>query len=180
METKIQDQINQLNNKVDIILNYISHQQLRTESVDDFISDLSIIGHDAYKSVVTELEDQQVMLDPDDIKTLGIKMIKNIKHFIAFMDMIESFMDLIKDVSPVANELIIDFTKKLDEFQQKGYFNLLKRLLTVVDSTVTEINREGIPEYSLWKLLKHMRKREMRTSFGLIATSMKNLSQLNK
>ena len=40
----------------------------------------------------------------------------------SMLDTLGSAMDLMRDVGPIANEVIIDATKKLHEFEQKGYF----------------------------------------------------------
>jgi uncharacterized protein YjgD (DUF1641 family) len=46
-------------------------------------------------------------------------------------------MDLMKDVGPIANEVIIDGTKMLAEFEQKGYFEFMKEFGAIMDNIVT-------------------------------------------
>jgi uncharacterized protein YjgD (DUF1641 family) len=48
-----------------------------------------------------------------------------------------SVMDLLKDVGPIANEVIIDATRKLHEFEQKGYFEFMKEFGAIIDNIVT-------------------------------------------
>ena len=42
-----------------------------------------------------------------------------------------------RDVGPIANEVIIDATKKLHEFEQKGYFEFLREFGHIIDNIVT-------------------------------------------
>ena len=67
MDKNIQTQIDELNGKVDLILEYVNQQRLKSESVDDLISDVSIIGKDMYDSAVTELEERSIEIDPEDV-----------------------------------------------------------------------------------------------------------------
>jgi len=143
-EKDIQIQIDELNSKVDVILDYVNQQRLKSGAVEDLISDVSIIGKDAYDSVVAELETQAVEIDLDELKILGIKFIKNIKNFNSALSMFESVNDLAKDAAPIANEMIIDFTKKMHEFEQKGYFEFFRESGKIMDNIVTHFTPEDV------------------------------------
>ena len=130
-------QIAELNQKVDTILEYVNQQRLKSQAVDDLVADVSIIGKDAYDSTVKALDEHEVVLDPDQLRELGIRVAQNIGNFNSLLDTMGSMMDLLKDVGPIANEVIIDTTKKLHEFEQKGYFEFLKEFGAVIDNIVT-------------------------------------------
>ena len=117
-------QIAELNQKVDTILEYVNQQRLKSVAIDDLIGDASIIGKDVYDSTVKALDDHEVVLDPDELRELGIRVAQNVGNFNAILDTLGSAMDLMRDVGPIANEVIIDTTKKLNEFEQKGYYQL--------------------------------------------------------
>ncbi|OIP02631.1 MAG: hypothetical protein AUJ98_00830 [Bacteroidetes bacterium CG2_30_33_31] len=136
-EVDIQKQINELNSKMDLLLEYVKEQKLKSEKIEDLISDFSIIGKDVYDSTVEELENRQVDLNPAELTDLGIKFLRNIKNFNSLMDTLESVMDLTKDVGPIANEVIIDISKKLGEFDKKGYFEFLREFANVIDNVIT-------------------------------------------
>ena len=80
-EVDIQKQINELNSKMDLLLEYVKEQKLKSEKIEDLISDFSIIGKDVYDSTVEELENRQVDLNPAELTDLGIKFLRNIKNF---------------------------------------------------------------------------------------------------
>jgi len=129
-------QIEELNQKVDTILEYVNQQRLKSQAVDDLVADVSIIGKDAYDSTVKALDEHEVVLDPDQLRELAIRAAQNVGNFNTLLDTMGSVMDLMKDVGPIANEVIIDTTKKLHEFEQKGYFEFLKEFGGVIDNVV--------------------------------------------
>jgi len=137
-------QIAELNQKVDMILEYVNQQRLKSQALDDLIADASIIGKDAYDSTVQALDAHEVVLDPDQLTELGIRLAQNIGNFNSILDTMGSVMDLAKDVGPIANEVIIDTTKKLHEFEQKGYFEFLKEFGAVIDNIVTHYGVDDV------------------------------------
>ncbi|HEX3006466.1 MAG TPA: DUF1641 domain-containing protein [Bacteroidales bacterium] len=144
----LQQQINDINRKLDILLDYMHEQKLKTTVVDDLISDISIVGKDIYDTTVTELETRQVQLDPEEVKLLAIKLVKNVPTFVQMIDMLESMTDLIKDATPMVNELIIDFTRRLNEFEEKGYFEFARETGHLIDKVVTNYSPEDIRNLS--------------------------------
>ena len=129
-------QIAELNQKVDMILDYVNQQRLKSQAIDDLIADASIIGKDVYDSTVKALDDREVRLEPDDLRELGIRVAQNVGNFNTLLDTFGSAVDLLKDAGPIVNEVIIDTTKKLHEFEQKGYFEFLKEFGAIIDNIV--------------------------------------------
>ncbi|MGC9331745.1 MAG: hypothetical protein ACP5DZ_07720 [Bacteroidales bacterium] len=112
-----QTQINELNSKMDEVLSYISEQRSRSMAIDDMVSDLSIVGKDIYDTAVDELDKQHVEINPDEVKKLVIKFLRNIDTFTQLLNTMEIITDLLQDVSPLATEAIIDFSKTPSETQ---------------------------------------------------------------
>jgi uncharacterized protein YjgD (DUF1641 family) len=144
MAEETSKQIAELNQKVDTILEYINQQRLKSVAIDDLVADASIIGKDVYDSTVKALDDHEVVLDPDELRELGIRVAQNVGNFNSILDTLGSAMDLMKDVGPIANEVIIDTTKQLHEFEQKGYFDFLKEFGQVIDNIVTHYGVEDV------------------------------------
>jgi len=178
-EKDLQKQINEINEKLDEILACATQQRLRSAMLDDLLADLSIVGKDAFRSTVTELEKQGIELNVDDLKYLSFKIIKNLDKLTNTVSAFESVYDLLHDLSPVAREVIIDFIKKLHEFEKKGYFSFFADMLKVLDKVVITYQKmdfENIPEYSIWKAMKELRTPEMKKGIGFLMTFLKNLS----
>lgn len=162
-EKNIQQQINELDHKVNLILDYVNQQRLKSERTDDLIDDLSIVGKDVYDTAVTELENQGVEIDLADLRILSVKLLKNTKNFNTILNALESVMDFLKDASPIANEMIIDFTKKLHEFDKKGYFEFFGEATKILDNIVTNFSKEDV--------------KQLADNIVLILQTVKNLTQ---
>jgi uncharacterized protein YjgD (DUF1641 family) len=130
-------QIAELNQKVDTILEYVNQQRLKSQAMDDLVQDVSIIGKDVYDSTVKALDEHEVVLDPDELRELGVRVAQNVGNFNSILDTMGSMLDLLRDVGPIANEVIIDVTKKLNEFDQKGYFDMMVEFGNIVDKVLT-------------------------------------------
>jgi len=143
-ENNVQEQINQINQKLDLVLHYVNEQRLKSETIEDLVSDVSIISKDAFSSVVEELDTQGIELNINDIKLLAFKLVRNVNNFSQVMDMFESVTDLLKDAGPIINEVGIDFTHKLHDFEQKGYFDFFKELTNIMDNIISSYSPEDV------------------------------------
>ncbi len=140
----IQEQINELNLKMDLVLKSLDQQNRKAESVEDLFADLQIIGKDMYDTAVVELENQQVELDIDQLKYLGLKLLNNINDITVMLSVFESTVDFARDAGPLVRESIIDMTKTLHEFEKKGYFEFFTEIGKVVDNLVTHFTKEDV------------------------------------
>jgi len=134
----------ELDQKMDLILQHLNEQKQRSESVTDLVADVSIVGKDIYDSTVKALDDQNVEIQPEELQELGIRLLRNISNINTMLDFMESMTDLAKDVAPIANEVIIDGTRKLHEFEEKGYMEFFKEMGTILDNIITHFSPEDI------------------------------------
>ncbi len=145
-EKNIQSQIDALDKKLDLILGYVHQQKLNSTVVEDLVSDLSIIGKDAYDSTVEELDKRQVDIEPSEVTDLAVTFLRNIGNIKKVMNMFEMVMDLGDELGPIANESIIDFTKQMNTFEQKGYFEFIKGVGPIIDNIVTGFNKDDLKD----------------------------------
>lgn len=144
----LEQRIEALDKKMDLILEYVHHQKMNSNMVEDLIGDLSIIGKDAYDSTVRELDNRQVVLEPAELTSLAVSFLRNIGNINTVLETLEMAVDLGKEVGPIANEVIIDFTKQMNVFEQKGYFSFIKEFGPVIDNIVTGFSPEDLRELS--------------------------------
>lgn len=142
----LQVQISELNAKVDLLLEHVNEQRLKTNQLEDLVSDISIVGKDVYDTAVVELENRQVELDPDQLKGMGLRVLRNMGNFRDLLITFESMADLVKDVTPIVNETIMDFTDKLNEFDRKGYFEFLRESGNVLDKFITKVSADDMKQ----------------------------------
>lgn len=140
----LQKQINDINRKLDLVLQHVDEQRLKRESVEDLLDDMSIVGKDAFQSTVAELDKRNIELNVDDLKCLSLRMLRNVDNFSQMLNTFESMMDLIKDVSPILNEMGVDVIHKFHELEQKGYFDFIREVTRIFDNIVTNYSREDI------------------------------------
>lgn len=220
-DNEIQSQINELNRKMDVILEEVYAQKEARESVYDLTNDLSIVGRDIFKNTVIELDKAGVELDRDAIAGMGIKLIRNIGKINELLDTLESLNDFVNDVSPILHQVGLDAVHKMNELEQRGYFEFLQEIGRLMDNIVSHFTKEDvkaladnvvviletvknltqpdmlksvnnavniyknlgmedIPEYSVFKAMKEVRKPEMRRGIGFMITFLKRLSETAK
>lgn len=144
MDEQMQHQIDQLNSKMDLVLEYIRDQQLRSMAQDDLLKDLAIVGKDAYDSTVQALDQQQVEIDPAELQGLLLKIIRNIGTFGMLMDTLESVNDLLKDATPLLTEAIIDFSRQLHRLNERGVLDAFKAIALNAEKIMATIKPEEI------------------------------------
>ena len=180
-DKSIQPQIDEINQKLDLVLHYVNQQRLKSEAIEDLVSDVSIIGKDIFHDAVNELDNQNIELDIDEIKMLIFKLIKNAGNFVTVLSAFESFNDFLKDAGPVANEVMIDIIKKMNEFEKKGYFEFIKELMHVFDNIITNYSGEDVRLLSdnivtIMDTIKNMTQPEMLSAMNNAVNIYKNLN----
>ena len=143
-EKNLEQRIDALDKKMDLILEYVHRQKMNSNMVEDLVSDLSIVGKDVYDSTVKELDMRQVVLEPSELTDLAVSLLRNIGNIKTVLETLEMAVDLGKDVGPIANEMIIDFTKQMNEYEQKGYFKFFKEFGPIIDNIVTGFSPEDL------------------------------------
>jgi len=180
-DKSIQPQIDEINQKLDLVLHYVNQQRLKSEAIEDLVSDVSIIGKDIFHDAVNELDNQSIELDIDEIKMLIFKLIKNAGNFVTVLSAFESLNDFLKDAGPVANEVMIDVIKKMHEFEKKGYFEFIKELMHVLDNIITNYSGEDVRMLSdnivtIMDTIKNMTQPEMLSAMNNAVNIYKNLN----
>jgi len=189
-EITIQNQINELNNKVDTLLEYIIAQNKKNQAIDDFIDDAYKVGIDLFKTSAVELDNNGVEVDMDEVKILIFKLLKNIQTFNTLINMLESMVDLVKDATPIAREMIIDITYQLDKLEKNGTIESLKTITTnltnpyllqslaKISSAITSVKPdEKLDNISMFKLMKSLNNREVKSSLSYL---IRILQEINK
>ena len=136
-EIKTQNQIDEINRKLDLILEEIELQKKHRREMEDLKDDLFRVGKDLYETAVVELEEVHDHIQTGDILHLGKKLLRNVNNLNKAFDQIESTRDFLQDVSPLVRESIIDLMNKMDEFDRKGYFQFIKEMQKAADNVVT-------------------------------------------
>ena len=143
-DTNMQEQINEINRKLDLVLSEINTQRLKREEVSDLVEDLSIIGKDVFSNTVETLDKAGVELDYDALNNLMIRFVRNIGTFNEMFEMLESGNDLIKDLGPIVQQVGLDAIQKMAEFEEKGYFAFFGEATKIMDNIVSHFSPKDV------------------------------------
>ncbi len=175
----MQEQINELNQKLDRVLEYIEIQSRKREEWDDLVSDVSIVTKDAFNNTVQMLDKAGVELDPSSIQCLLIRLIRNVETFSEMMELLESAKDFFQDAAPIFRQIGLDAVNKMNQLEQEGYIDsfidIMKNLtlpdnvaaLQRISKALVEVKMDDeIDNKSFWQLFKQMRSPEVRKSLS--------------
>ena len=144
MNNNIQEQIDAMNRKLDLVLEEVLAQKEMRQNISDLSSDLNIIGKDMFGAAVTELDNAGVEIDGEAVKVLMLKLVRNIGAINEMFDMLESMFDLMKDISPILHQLGLDGIKAMGQLEEKGYVGFFKESLAIIDNIVTHFSVEDV------------------------------------
>jgi uncharacterized protein YjgD (DUF1641 family) len=144
----IEEQIREINRKLDLLLDDVSIQRQNREAVNDLIDDVSVIGKDVFKNMVVQLDDAGIELDGEALRDLGFRLVRNINNMGMVLEVLESFTDLAKDVTPIIKQIGLDGVQKFNELEQKGYFEVLNQLGKTIDTVISRYDKEDIQRLS--------------------------------
>ncbi len=143
-EKELQEQLDELHQKMDMVLEYVSLQNQKREEIDDFVEDAGIVIKDVVRHTSGMLENAQVELDHVDLPGLMIKVLQNLGTFHEMFEMIESAKDFMKDVTPILHQVGLDAVNKMNELDRKGYFEYISELGNFVDKWIQLFTREDL------------------------------------
>lgn len=142
----MQEQINEINRKLDIVLEEVMAQRETRQSVEDLTADLTVVGKDVFSSAVTELDNAGIELDGEAVKSLVLKLLRNVDTISEMFEMLESANDFLKDVSPILHQMGLDGIKMMNEMEQKGYIDFFREAIKIMDNIVTHFKAEDVKE----------------------------------
>ena len=90
---------------------------------------------------MTQLDDAGIELDGEELHDLGFRLIRNINNMGMVLEILESFTDLAKDVTPIIKQIGLDGVQKFQEFEQKGYFELLNQMAKTMDILISRYSQ---------------------------------------
>jgi len=144
--TDVQGQIDQLNGKLDLILDELAHQKRHRLEMQDLKDDLTIVAKDLYQTTVVELEEVSDHVKPGDLVFLLKKLLRNINNMSAAFDQLESARDFLADLTPITKEVYSSALVTLEDLERKGYFELARNAKGMADDAVGTVVEEDLEE----------------------------------
>ncbi len=142
----VQEQIDELNRKVDFIVEELEHQKRHRLEMQDLKEDLTLVAKDLYQTAVVEFEEISEHVQPGDTVFLLKKLLRNVNNLAAAFEQLESLRDLIADLTPITKEVYSSALITMEDLDRKGYFELARKGKCLADSAIPTILEEDIEE----------------------------------
>ena len=162
-EKKLEQQITEINQKLDFLSTQMREQQRRQREFQEMKEDLTIIIKDIFQTAANELNEVAYHFDTQDLLYLFKKVLRNTRNITKLLDQIESAADFVKDAAPLSKHVLDSSLDTLSELENKGYFDFAKELFQIMDTIVTTFTVEDV--------------RLLRENITTILLTVKNLTQ---
>ena len=143
-DKQLQAQVDDINRKLDIVLDEIEHQRRQRNELEDLRDDLLRVGADVYNDTVTELEEFSGSMHPGDALLLMKQLLRNIGNIKMAFEQLESARDFLADFNSISGDMFNDVLLKLDEFDRKGYFELMHRMGGIAETVADSFSPEDL------------------------------------
>jgi uncharacterized protein YjgD (DUF1641 family) len=138
MDTKhLEQQISQINQRLDFITQYLQEQHRRQREWDELKEDLTAVGKDVFQTAVQELDEISYHFDTADLLYLLKKLLRNTRNLTKMMDQVESVTDFVHDAAPLGKHILDEVMENLSELERKGYFEFGREVFKIIDTVVS-------------------------------------------
>ena len=137
-------QLQSIDKKLDLISEELAVVRRQREELNELKQDLTIIAKDLFSTAIDEFEDIAPFVQTGDFLHLLKKILQNTRNITNVMTQFESGLDFFADVKPISKDLFTSTLEKLDELDQKGYFQFIKELMNVADRVVEHFSEEDV------------------------------------
>ncbi len=128
----MQDRIDELDRKLDIIVEELAHLRRIRNSAEDLIADLTIVGKDAMGDAAEALG--STTLRPQDLAHLVKTVLQDARLLTAALQQLESAADFVQDAQPIVRDLFRQAVAGCQTLQKKGYFETAAAGMRIGDS----------------------------------------------
>jgi uncharacterized protein YjgD (DUF1641 family) len=144
----------ELNHKIDELSTQVAYLAEQAQAAErqradraELMRDLTPIANEAFRLSVEQLEEIQEYVELDDFLRLVKRVARNGRNFEKMLNQLESMMDLVETVGPLANEAFGKAVHQLTEMERKGYFTFAQGGIQIVDNVVTSFSEEDVNRF---------------------------------
>jgi uncharacterized protein YjgD (DUF1641 family) len=141
----------ELNRKIDALTAQVAYLAEQAQIAErgrqeraELIHDLTPIANEAFRLSVEQLEEVQEYVDLSDLLRLFKRLLRNGRNIEKILDQLESLLDLVETVGPLADNAFAKAVDTLAELERKGYFVFAQGGLRIVDNIVTSFGEEDV------------------------------------
>jgi uncharacterized protein YjgD (DUF1641 family) len=142
--TELNDKIDRLATQVQFVVDEALVMRGRRQERDELISDLTPIAHQAYEYAVKQLEQVDEYASVEDFTHLMKKLVRNLKNLEEMLDTLDSFKELIDEVTPLTQAGVITLMDTLQDLERRGYFGFVRSGGKVMENIVTNFSEDDV------------------------------------
>ncbi len=132
--TSIEDQMAEINRKLDLVVQEMEHLKHARSAAEDLLADLTLVAKDAYRESMGICN--TVELEPKDVVQLIKVGIGNVNLLTVALQQLESATDFLKDMQPITRDLYQQAIAQFQSLQERGYFNAAATGARIADTLV--------------------------------------------
>lgn len=141
----------ELNQKIDDLTSQVAFLTEQAQIAErqrndraELMRDLTPIANEAFRLSVEQLEEIQDYIELSDLLHFMKRVLRNGRNFEKMLNQLESLMDLMNTVGPLADEAFGKAVESLTELEQKGYFTFAQGGMQIMDNVVTSFTEEDV------------------------------------
>lgn len=174
------EEIKLLNEKIDFLTEQVLSVTTRLKAFDEFKEDFNLFSNDAFGELVNFMKEVDYHFRSDDLVELLKKFLRNTRTIAGMMDQMQSFTELMEDVSPLAKDMFSDIVVRFEQFEKDGIFTSIETMLKGVkrinsNFTPEDIERMGENHVRLLKLSNKLATPENLEKLERIAAEVENM-----
>jgi uncharacterized protein YjgD (DUF1641 family) len=143
--------LSELSRKIDALaaqVQYLTEQaqvaERERQARAELMHDLTPILNDAFRLSVTQLEEVQDYVQPEELLRLFKKFLRHARQLEALLDQLDALYDLLETLTPVSKDIMVRLTEALQTLDEKGYFAFARGGVRIIDNIVTSFNEDDV------------------------------------
>jgi uncharacterized protein YjgD (DUF1641 family) len=198
----IQEKLNEVGQKLDIVLEEIYAQKTHRKSMEDLNADIMKIGESVYDIALENLEEISEYTNIDSVFYFIKKLARNIDNLTKLFNRLESLIDFWESFEPLTREIAISTQDYLDNLEKIGYFSFLKEVKNLLDNLVKNLTIDDVNslsntlvntikalkladakkanELSFIGMIKLLNSKEIKTILGFFLSFLENFNDLKQ
>ena len=139
---ELTDKIDRLTAQVEFLTEEALAAKARRREWDELKADVTPLFGEMYSYAARELAEVEPYVSIEQVAHLVKRLMRNTGTIEGMLDQLESFSELVEDVSPLTGDAFVRLMELLDGLERRGYFDFAKSGLGVIDNIVTSFTPE--------------------------------------
>lgn len=142
----LEAKLDAVSHQLEYVAAALREQETRREMWDELRRDLAPVTAEALDRVSRELDDVRAFVEPSGLLRMVKRLLRDLPYLEALLDQVESLSLLGADLSPLGREILTAAMRGLADYEERGYFRVLRGLGPVFDQMVASLDPPTIAD----------------------------------